>query len=180
MRFIPTTLKDATLIELDKREDDRGYFARSFCEEEFRAAGLPTRFVQANSAGTRLAGTLRGLHYQLPPHAEAKLVRCTGGAVYDVIIDLRPDSPTHGRWEGFELDAASGRMLLVPEGFAHGYQTLADNTEVFYLVSHPYAPGAEAGIRFDDPAFGVEWPLPVTSVSEKDRNWPDYQPPSGT
>ena len=180
MRFIPTPLKDATLIELHKREDDRGYFARSFCEGEFRAAGLPTRFVQANSAGTRLAGTLRGLHYQTPPHAEAKLVRCTRGAVYDVIIDLRPDSPTHGRWEGFELDAASGRMLLVPEGFAHGYQTLADNTEVFYLVSHPYAPGAEAGIRFDDPALGIEWPLSVTSISEKDQQWLDYQLPSAT
>jgi dTDP-4-dehydrorhamnose 3,5-epimerase len=180
MRFIPTTLKDATLIELDKRADDRGYFARTFCEEEFRAAGLPRRFVQANSAGTRLAGTLRGLHYQKPPHAEAKLVRCTQGAVYDAIIDLRLDSPTYGRWEGFELDAASGRMLLVPESFAHGYQTLADNTEVLYLVSYPYAPGAEAGIRFDDPAFGIEWPLAVTSISEKDLSWPDYQFSSAT
>lgn len=175
MQFIPTKLKDAVLIELDKREDDRGYFARTFCEEEFRAAGLPTRFVQANSAGSRQAGTLRGLHYQKPPHAEAKLVRCTRGAVYDVILDLRPSSATHGQWAGFELDAASGRMLLVPEGFAHGYQALVDNTEVLYLVSHPYAPGAEAGIRFDDPAFGIPWPLAITAISEKDRAWPAVQ-----
>jgi dTDP-4-dehydrorhamnose 3,5-epimerase len=176
MRFFPSTLKGATQIEIDKREDDRGYFARTFCEEQFRVAGLPTRFVQANSAGTRLAGTLRGLHYQRSPHAETKLVRCTRGAVYDVILDLRPDSHTCGQWEGFELDAASGRMLLVPEGFAHGYQALADDTEVFYFVSHVYTPGAEAGIRFDDPAVGIVWPLPVTSISEKDQSWPDYQP----
>ena len=179
MHFAPTALKDATLIELDKHEDARGYFARTFCEEEFRAAGLPARFAQANSAGTRQAGTVRGLHYQVPPHAEAKLIRCTQGAIYDVIIDLRPDSPTRGRWEGFKLDAKSGRMLLVPEGFAHGYQALTGDTEVFYLVSHPYVAGAEAGVRFNDPVFAIAWPLAVTVVSEKDLNWPDYRWPSG-
>ncbi len=175
MRFTPTRLKDAVLIDLEKREDSRGFFARAFCEAEFAAAGLTTRFVQGNCAASKLAGTLRGLHYQVPPHAEVKLIRCTRGAIYDVIIDLRPDSPTFGRWEGFEIDAATGRMIYVPAAFAHGYQTLVDDTEVFYLVSHPYTPGAESGVHHRDPAFGITWPLPVTTVSDKDRTWPPFR-----
>jgi dTDP-4-dehydrorhamnose 3,5-epimerase len=175
MRFTPTRLKDAVLIDLEKREDSRGFFARVFCEAEFAAAGLTTRFVQGNCAGSKRAGTLRGLHYQVPPHAEAKLIRCTRGAIYDVLLDLRPDSPTYGRWQGFEIDAAAGRMVYVPEGFAHGYQTLIDDTEVFYLVSHPYTAGAESGVHHGDPEFGITWPLPVTEVSEKDRTWPLFR-----
>lgn len=174
MRFSPTKLPGAVLIHLDKHADSRGYFARFFCESEFREAGLFTRFVQANTAGSHLAGTLRGLHYQVPPHAEAKLIRCTRGAIFDVIIDLRPDSPTRGRWEGFRLDDSTGTMLYVPEGFAHGYQTLVDNTEVSYLVSHHYVPGAEAGIHFQDPGFRIDWPVPVTAISAKDQAWPPY------
>jgi dTDP-4-dehydrorhamnose 3,5-epimerase len=175
MRFTPTRLKDAVLIDLEKREDSRGFFARAFCEAEFAAAGLTTRFVQGNCAGSKRAGTLRGLHYQVPPHAEAKLIRCTRGAIYDVLLDLRPDSPTYGRWQGFEIDAAAGRMVYVPVGFAHGYQTLVDDTEVFYLVSHPYTPGAESGVHHGDPEFGITWPLPVTEVSEKDQTWPPFR-----
>jgi dTDP-4-dehydrorhamnose 3,5-epimerase len=172
MRFLPTRLKDAVLIEPERRTDERGFFARVFCEEEFAAAGLPTRFPQTNASGSARAGTVRGLHYQVAPHAEAKVVRCTRGAIFDVIVDLRPDSPTHLAWQGFELTAEAGGMLYVPEGFAHGYQTLLDDTEVTYPVSRPYAPGAEAGIRYDDPAFGIAWPLPASIVSDKDRAWP--------
>jgi dTDP-4-dehydrorhamnose 3,5-epimerase len=175
MRFQPTELADAVLIDLDKRTDERGYFARTFCEEEFARVGLETRYVQANTSANPRAGTLRGLHYQVPPHAEVKVVRCTQGAVFDVIVDLRPQSPSFRRWQGFELDAASGRTLYVPKGFAHGYQTLVDDSEVSYLVSYPYTPGAEAGIRYDDPALGIDWPIGVSVISEKDAGWPPYR-----
>lgn len=174
MRFHPTDLADAVLIELEKRGDERGFFARTFCEKEFAQAGLVTRFVQANASANPKAGTLRGLHYQVAPHAEVKVIRCTRGAIFDVIVDLRPDSSSYRRWQGFELTAAEGTMLYIPEGFAHGYQTLVDDTEVAYQVSAPYAPGAEAGIRHDDPAFGISWPMPVTAISEKDASWPDF------
>lgn len=176
MRFMATRLKDAVLIELDKRGDNRGFFARTFCEAEFAAAGLATRFLQANASGNPVAGTLRGMHYQLAPHAEVKVFRCPRGAIYDVIIDLRSDSPTYRQWQGFTLDAASGRMLYVPEGFAHGYQTLVDDTEVAYQVSHPYTPGAEQGIRHDDSAFKIVWPLPVSLISDKDASWASFEP----
>jgi dTDP-4-dehydrorhamnose 3,5-epimerase len=179
MRFSPTTLRDAVLIEPERRADARGWFARIFCEEEFAAQGLATRFPQQNASANPQAGTLRGMHFQNPPHAEVKLVRCTRGAIFDAIIDLRPDSATRGRWEGFELSAANGRMLYVPEGFAHGYQTLEDMSEVAYLVSHPYTPGAESGLRHDDPAFGIAWPRPVTMISDKDAGWPAYRPGGG-
>ena len=179
MRFLSTLLKDAILIELDKRVDARGFFARTFCEHEFAAARLHTRFVQANTSGNPCAGTLRGLHYQIAPYAEIKVIRCTRGAIYDVIIDLRIDSPNYRQWQGFELDAAAGTMLYVPEGFAHGYQTLLDDTEVAYQVSREYTPGAEAGIRYDDPAFGITWPLPPVFISEKDANWPNVAPVAG-
>ena len=158
MRFTPITLKDAVLIDIEKRSDPRGWFARLFCEEEFAAAGLATRFVQANASANPRAGTLRGMHFQYSPHAEVKVVRCTRGAIFDAIIDLRPNSPTYRQWEGFELTVENGRMLYVPEGFAHGYQTLEDDSEVSYLVSYPYTPGAEGGLRYDDPAFAIAWP----------------------
>jgi dTDP-4-dehydrorhamnose 3,5-epimerase len=174
MRFTPTTLKDAVLIDLDKREDPRGWFARIFCEEEFAAAGLETRFVQSNASANPKAGTLRGMHYQHAPHAEVKVIRCTRGAIWDAIIDLRPDSPTRGRWEGFELTVDNGRMLYVPEGFAHGFLSLEDASEVSYLVSYPYTPGAEGGLRYDDPAFGIAWPRPAAVISDKDAAWPPY------
>lgn len=175
MRFTPARLQDAVVIDLERREDSRGYFARSFCEAEFAAAGLETRYVQANSAGTRRRGTIRGLHYQRPPHEEVKVIRCTRGAIFDVLVDLRPESSTFGQWQWFEIDSGGGRMIYVPRGFAHGYQALVDETEVFYLVSHPYTPGAESGLHYLDPAFGIHWPLPVTEISDKDRAWPRFQ-----
>jgi len=173
--FTPARLQGVFVIDLERREDDRGYFARTFCEAEFAAAGLETRFVQANSAGTRRRGTVRGLHYQRSPHEEVKVIRCTRGEIYDVLVDLRPESSTFGQWQGFEIDAVEGRMIYVPRGFAHGYQALADDVEVFYLVSHPYTPGAESGLHFGDPAFGIDWPLPVTEISDKDRAWPPFR-----
>jgi dTDP-4-dehydrorhamnose 3,5-epimerase len=174
MRFTPTTLQDAVLIDLEKRADPRGWFARTFCEAEFAAAGLATRFVQANASANPQAGTLRGMHFQHAPHAEVKVVRCTRGAIFDAIIDLRPHSPTFRRWEGFELTAENGRMLYVPEGFAHGYLTLENDSEVGYLVSYPYTPGAEGGLRYDDPGFGVAWPSEVAVISDKDAAWPAW------
>jgi dTDP-4-dehydrorhamnose 3,5-epimerase len=173
MIFEPTPLAGAFTIELQKRGDDRGFFARLFCEDEFAAAGLETRFPQINNSLSGRAGTLRGMHYQLPPAGEVKVVRCVRGALFDVIVDLRPDSPTFKRWFGAELTADNRRMMLVPRGFAHGFITLADDTEAFYLVSHRYAPAAERGLRFNDPAIGITWPREPAEVSDKDRNWPD-------
>jgi dTDP-4-dehydrorhamnose 3,5-epimerase len=179
MKFTQTTLRDAVLIELDPRRDDRGYFARTFCAEEFRAQGLVTDFVQANQSHNVRAGTLRGMHFQRAPHGEVKVVRVVRGAIHDVIIDLRPGSATCGRWQGFDLTAENGSMLYVPVGFAHGFQTLEDATDVAYQVSHPYTPGAEGGLRWDDPAFGIAWPLPVAAISEKDATWPHVDLPAG-
>ena len=176
MIFTETKLKGAYVVDLERRDDERGFFARAWCANEFADAGLSARLVQANVSFNREKATLRGMHYQLPPHAEVKLVRCTRGAVYDVILDLREGSPTFGRWAGFELSADNGRALYVPEGFGHGYQTLEPETETFYQVSEFYAPGAERGVRWDDPAFGIEWPFPENPVmSEKDRTWPDFE-----
>ncbi len=175
MIFKETKLPGAFVIEPEKIEDERGFFARAWCEEEFEAHGLTPRFVQFNLAGNRHAGTLRGLHYQALPHREAKLVRCTKGAVYDVIVDLRPDSPTHKQWVNVELTGSNHRMLYIPEGFAHGYQTLADRSELFYCVTAFYAPDAERGLRHDDPAFGIEWPRDVQAISEKDQQWAPYE-----
>jgi dTDP-4-dehydrorhamnose 3,5-epimerase len=172
MKFTPTSLQDAVLIEQERHADARGYFARTFCVQEFERAGLETAFVQANASHNARAGTLRGMHFQRPPHGEVKLVRCVKGAIHDVIVDLRRDSPTYGRWEGFDLTEENGRMLYVPAGFAHGFQTLVDDTDVAYQVSHPYTAGAEGGLRWDDPAFGIAWSLPVTTISEKDASWP--------
>jgi dTDP-4-dehydrorhamnose 3,5-epimerase len=177
MRFTETELAGAFVIDLERREDDRGFFARAWCEEEFAAQGLDTRVSQCNVSFNERRGTLRGLHYQVPPHAEVKIIRCTSGAVYDVIVDLRPESQTYTRWIGVELTADNRRMLYVPEGFAHGYVTLEDETETYYQVSAPYAPEAERGARWDDPAFGIEWPeAEQLVISEKDRNWPDFRP----
>lgn len=174
MIFIPTRLAGATLVEPEKREDSRGHFARVYCEREFQAHGLPAHVVQTNRSLTRHRGTLRGMHYQLAPHAEDKLVRCEKGAIWDCVIDLRPDSATYCQWLGVELSEANGRMLLVPKGFAHGFVTLSDDAAVSYQVSAFYTPGAERGVRFDDPAFGIAWPCPILSLSEKDGNWPDF------
>jgi dTDP-4-dehydrorhamnose 3,5-epimerase len=174
MIFIETELKGAYIIEIERREDDRGFFARTWCQKEFEDHGLVARIVQANTSYNRLKGTLRGMHYQHAPHAETKLVRATRGAIYDVIVDLRPESPTYKRWIGVELTADNRRALFVPEGFAHGFQTLEDNTDVSYQVSAFYTPGAEGGLRYNDPAFDIQWPLPVSVVSGKDAAWPDF------
>jgi len=175
MIFKETKLKGAFSIEIEKREDERGFFARAWCKKEFEDYGLTSHLVQANIAFSRKKGTLRGMHYQAPPYEEAKLVRCIKGVVFDVIIDLRPDSPTYTEWFGLQLTLDNYKMLYVPEGFAHGYQTLANNTEVLYQVSQFYSPESERGVRWDDPAFAIEWPEPNDLViSEKDKNWPDY------
>ena len=175
MKFHQTTLKDAMLIDLERRGDDRGFFARTFCADEFAAQGLPTEFVQQNTSYSANKGTLRGMHFQTAPHGEDKLIRCLRGAIVDIIIDLRPDSPTYKKWEAFELDDVNKRQLLVPKGFGHGFQTVSDHVEVTYLVSAKYTPSAEGGVRWNDPAFGITWPLEPTDMSDKDRNWPDFK-----
>lgn len=173
MIFNPTPLDGAYTIDLEKRGDDRGFFARFFCENEFRNAGLEAKFLQVNNSLTEKPGTLRGLHYQLPPEAEVKVVRCIRGALWDVILDLRAGSPTFGKWFGAELSAENRRMMYVPRGFAHGFVTLTKETEALYLVSAFYAPDSERGVRFNDPAHGIEWPIAPVEISEKDRSWPD-------
>jgi len=174
MIFEETRLKGAFTIEMEPIGDTRGFFARAWCQKEFEAHGLISGFVQANITFSPKKGTLRGLHYQIAPHEEIKLVRCTRGAIYDVIIDLRPESPTYKQWLGTELTADNRKMIYIPGGFAHGYQILMDDTEVFYQVGQFYAPEYERGIRWDDPAFGIEWPLEIQVISDKDKNWPDY------
>jgi len=172
MKFIPTPLNCAFVVELEKRGDDRGFFARAFCEKEFAAAGLPARFVQVNNSLSAQRGTLRGMHYQAKPHEEAKVVRCTQGAVWDVMVDLRPESATFKRWQGVELSAANRRALYIPEGLAHGFQTLTDDAELLYLMSEFYHPESARGVRWDDPAFRIEWPLQDPHMSERDRTYP--------
>jgi dTDP-4-dehydrorhamnose 3,5-epimerase len=177
MRFIETSIAGAWLIELQPIRDDRGAFARVWCEDTFAARGLNGRFRQCNAAITRRRGTLRGLHYQIPPHEEVKLMRCVRGAIFDVIADLRPDSPTYLQWLGVELTADNDRMLYVPAGCAHGYQTLADDTEVNYPVTALYTASAERGIRWNDPVFAIQWPDAADrQLSPKDQQWPDFQP----
>jgi len=173
--FHKTSLQDAFLIDLEKRGDDRGFFARTMCRQEFAAHGLDTEYVQQNTSFSAYKGTIRGMHYQLPPHTEAKLVRCIEGAIVDIIVDLRRDSPTYLKHEKFELTDANRRQLYVPRGFAHAFQAVSDDVEVSYLVSAAYTPAAERGVRFSDPRFGIEWPLPVTVISDKDANWPLLQ-----
>ncbi|QKT02479.1 dTDP-4-dehydrorhamnose 3,5-epimerase [Ectothiorhodospiraceae bacterium 2226] len=174
MIFEPTTLKDAWLIKPEKLSDKRGFFARTWCQREMEEKGLVARLVQANISYNATRGTLRGMHYQIAPYEETKLVRCTRGAIYDVIIDLREDSPTFRQWFGVDLTAENSHMLYVPEGFAHGYQTLQDDTEVAYQVSEFFTPNSERGIHYQDPAFAVEWPLEVSVISEKDAGWVPY------
>jgi len=174
MTFTELKLTGAYIIDLERREDPRGFFARSWCRKEFGDHGLCEEFVQINVGYSTKKGTLRGMHHQAAPHEEVKVVRCTMGAIYDVIIDLRPDSPTFRGWTGVELNSGNHRMLYVPEGFAHGYQTLEDGTEICYQTSRSYVPESARGNRYDDPAFGVEWPLPVSSISDSDRSWPDF------
>lgn len=178
MLFTETKLQGAFIVDLDVKTDHRGGFARTFCTQEFAALGLKTSVVQCNLSFNHKAGTLRGMHYQLPPACETKFIRCIKGAIYDVIIDLRPDSPTYLQHIGVELTAENRRALYIPDLFAHGYQALTDGAEVMYQVSEFYTPGYERGIRYDDPAFGIEWPLAVTEISEKDLAWSPFQLPA--
>lgn len=174
MIFTPAPLPGAWFVDMERREDKRGYFARVYCEREFGEHGLPTRMVQANVSLTRRAGTLRGMHFQAAPHEEDKLVRCIRGAVWDVIVDIRPASRTYCQWLGVELSESNGRMLLVPKGFAHGFVTLTDDAAVGYQMSQFYQPGEDRGARHDDPAFGIDWPVPIKDISDKDRAWPVF------
>jgi len=165
------------VLELERHEDERGFFARAWCRDEFADHGLVPELTQCSISRNSRAGTLRGMHFQRPPHEEAKLVRCTTGAIFDVIVDLRPDSLTYTEWVGVELDAERGNALYVPKGFAHGFQTLVDRTDVLYMISDPYVPEAASGVRWDDPAFAIEWPYKnMRTISDRDRSWPDHQP----
>ena len=179
MIFIETALRGAYVIDIEKCEDQRGFFARTWCVKEFDAHGLNANLVQVNTTLSTGTGTLRGLHYQVAPYQEVKVVRCTRGALYDVIVDLRPQSPSYKQWLGVELTADNHRMLYVPEGFAHGSQTLTDNTELCYQTSQFYAPESARGVRFDDPAFEIKWPLQIQVISDADKNWPNYLAPEG-
>ena len=179
MIFTEIPIKGAFLVQPERREDARGFFARAWCEREAAELGLNTHIAQCNVSFNHRKGTLRGMHFQLPPHEEARLVRCTMGSVHDVIIDLRPDSLTFMQHWSTVLSAESGRAVYLPEGLAHGFQSLEDATEVFYQMSAAYAPEASVGVRYDDHAFDIQWPLPVSGVSERDRGFPDFQPPDG-
>jgi dTDP-4-dehydrorhamnose 3,5-epimerase len=170
MVFTETQLKGAFIVDVEKNEDPRGFFTRIFCKKEFGALGLETELVQGNMSYNHRKGTFRGLHYQRPPYGEVKLVRCTNGALYDVIVDLRPDSSTFKQWIGVELTAENFRMLYVPKGFGHGFITLEDQTVAQYMVTEFYTPGAEGGIKWNDPQFGIELPIPVEVISDKDNN----------
>jgi dTDP-4-dehydrorhamnose 3,5-epimerase len=175
VRFTPTDLDGAHIIDLEPVDDARGFFARSWDEREFAERGLETRIAQCNVSFNSRRGTLRGMHFQRPPYEEVKIIRCISGSLFDVIVDLRPGSPSYKRWTGVELNAENRRMLYVPRGFAHGYQTLEDDTESFYMVSEFYMAAAEGGVRWNDPAFGIDWPLGApTEISDKDRSWPDF------
>ncbi len=172
MKFIPTTLEGAFVIEIEPRADDRGFFARTFCQREFADHGLVANVAQCNVAFTELKGTLRGMHYQVPPSTETKILRCTRGGIYDVMVDLRPGSPTYFQHFGIELRPDTRRAIYVPPMFGHGYQTLADDTEVTYLMGDFYDPACERGFRHDDPALNIKWPEPITKVSDRDMEWP--------
>lgn len=171
MIFTETKLKGAFIIDIERREDNRGFFARAFCQHEFEAHGLKPLIAQANVAFNIRKGTLRGMHFQFPPSAETKLVRCTRGAILDIIVDLRPESPTYLQHIAVELSEDNYRALYVPERFAHGYQVLTDKTETSYQVGEFYTPGCEGGLLFNDPKLGLEWPLPVAVISDKDKVW---------
>jgi len=176
MEFVETHLKGAFIVRIKRIEDFRGFFGRAWCRDEFAKHGLNPNATQLNVAFSHKKGTLRGLHFQAAPHDEAKFMRCSRGAVHDVIVDLRPDSPTRGQWVGVDLTADNHAMLYAPEGFAHGYQTLEDNTELNYMTTAAYAASSARGVRYDDPAFKIVWPLPVSVISDADKAWPDYHP----
>ena len=176
MEFVRTPIDGVAILELQEHRDHRGFFARTFCQDEFVANGLLPEVLQCNVSYNRVAGTLRGMHYQLEPATEAKLVRCTAGAIVDIIVDLRPESPSYRQQVAVELSASNRRSLYVPPMFAHGFQTLLDHTEVLYQVSERYTPGQERGLRYDDPVLGLKWPLPVTAISDKDASWPLLKP----
>jgi dTDP-4-dehydrorhamnose 3,5-epimerase len=176
MIFTETPLAGAYLIDMEQRGDERGFFARAFCEREFASHGLATRILQANDSMSARKGTLRGMHYQLPPKAETKMVRCIRGALHDIILDLRPGSPTFGQSYGADLTADNRRMMYVPKGFGHGFITLADDTEAFYLVDELYSPECERGVRWNDPRFSIRWPAPMVVISEKDQTYRDFDP----
>jgi len=176
MKFHHTPLPGAFLVEPERRGDERGFFARLYCEREFADAGLVSRFVQVNNALSRATGTLRGMHYQLAAAAEVKVVRCIRGALWDAILDLRPDSPTFGKWFGAELNEDNRLMMYVPRGFAHGLLTLRNDTEALYLVSEFYAPDLERGVRWNDPRFNIGWPATPVEISSKDADWRDFDP----
>ncbi len=177
MNFIKTKVSDAFLIEPIAFEDDRGYFLRAFCIDEMEKAGISTTFVQANLAGSRSRGTLRGLHYQVAPYQEAKMIRCVRGSIFDVVVDIRPESETYGLWYGATLSAENRHMLYIPSGCAHGYLSMEDDSEVYYLVSAQYSPDSERGILWNDPAFNIEWPIKQNPImSDKDKQWPTFQP----
>lgn len=175
MKFTETKLNGAYIVELEPRTDERGFFARTWCAKEFGKVGLNTKLVQQNMSLTLKRGTLRGMHFQTSPHQETKVVRCTKGKIFDVIIDLRKNSPTYTQWFGIELSADNYKMLYIPKDFAHGFLTLEDNTEVTYLVTEFYTPSADSGVRYNDPAFNIKWPIPVEFVSAKDKQFPDYK-----
>ena len=172
MKFVPTPFAESFIVELQPIADDRGFFSRGWCQREFEEHGLDGDVAQVNISYNRFKGTLRGLHQQIAPDEETKVVRCVRGSLYDVIVDVRTDSPTYGKWFGAELSAENRHMLITPKGFLHGFQTLEDDTEAMYHVSAFYAPGAERGARYDDPAFAIDWPLPVSNISDKDAAWP--------
>ncbi len=175
MKFIATRLSGVFILELERLDDERGFFARSFCRDEFARHALASEFVQCNVSFNRSSGTLRGLHYQASPHAEAKLVRCTRGTIYDVVVDIRVKSDTYKEWLTTELSADNYRMIYIPDGCAHGFQTLTDNTEVFYQMSAAYQPDAARGIRYNDTALGIRWPLPNPTLSARDAAYPDFE-----
>ena len=175
MIFSETSISDCLSIELERRGDDRGFFARFFCDEEFAEAGYPMKVVQANDSFSADLATLRGMHYQVGVGSETKIIRCLRGAIFDVVIDIRPSSPSYMKWEGFSLDEENRKMVRVPKGCAHGFLTMEPDTEVFYLVDSPYSPNAERGIRWNDPAFGVHWPMEPKVQSDKDANWANFQ-----
>jgi dTDP-4-dehydrorhamnose 3,5-epimerase len=172
--FTETGMAGVYLIDIEPQADERGFFARAWCQDELAQHGLESRLSQFNMSGNVRRGTLRGMHYQVAPYEEVKILRCVSGAVWDAVVDLREGSPTHGRWIGHELTAENRRAVYVPAGFAHGYQALTDGAEVLYSASEPYRPGAERGLRWDDPAFGIKWPVTPPILSEKDAAWPDY------
>ncbi len=176
MRFVPIALSGALLIEIEPRSDERGLFARTFCEREFADHKIPTHYPQCNTSFNHRRGTIRGLHFQSPPHEEPKVVRCTRGSIFDVIVDLRRDSVTLRQWYGVELTEDNRRAIYVPPGFAHGFQTLSDNAEVYYQMGAAYVPDAAAGICWNDPAIGIRWPLPVSTISQRDASLPNFSP----